>query len=76
MAIWGARPCSGGGELEIWLGNDAARAAMNVSVILFVSQAGCGAGVADRETGMGDDVSGTMSPPESAVGFYFARNHL
>ena len=75
MTIGGARPCSGGSEVETWLSNDAARAAMNMSEIMFISQADCGAGVADREMGIGDDVSGTMSPPESATGFYFTHNH-
>lgn len=56
------------------LGNDPARAAMKVFEIAPTSQAVCGAGVAIWERG--GDVSGTISPPESAAGSYFARNRL
>lgn len=56
------------------LGNDAARAAMNVFEIASTSQAVWGAGVAVWE-GRGD-VSATMSPPESIAGSYFSRNLL
>jgi len=75
VGIGGARPYSGEGEAERLLGNDAIRAMTNVFEIVFASQPICGAGVVVREMGRGDDVSGTISPPESATGPYSARNH-
>lgn len=73
MAIGGSRPYSGEGEeVQTLLGNDAARAAMKVFEISSASQAICGAGVTVRERR--GDVSGTISPPESAAGSYFARD--
>jgi len=76
VAIGGAPSYSREGEADKLLGSEANRAATNVFEMTFASQAVCGVGVALREMGSGDDVSGTMLSPGSAVDIYFACDRL